>query len=198
MIVVCVRTRNEEHRIGKFCDAYKDADLILVADGGSEDSTVSIAESFSNVKILHYNKRVELKSGYWRNNDSDHANFLFRYAYELKPDWVIYDDCDIRPNYLLREHYRTILRETDRDVVLAVRVYLWGTDEYFPKLSSPLDEPKGQGSLWAWRGSIDLWTIDVPPAYDFRLGKDKIKDFRLDTNCLELQYPFCLGMILTG
>jgi glycosyltransferase involved in cell wall biosynthesis len=192
MIIVCVRTRDEEHRIAQFCEAYKDADKILVADGGSIDNTVSIAKSYSNVELLHYNKRVELKNGYWRNNDSDHANFLFKKAYKYKPDWIIFDDCDIRPNYLLREHYRSILRKTDKDVVLAVRVYLWGTDEYYPKLSSPLGEEKGQGSLWAWRGNVDLWTVDAFPHFSIRVGEKHIKEFRTDTKCLELQYPFCL------
>ena len=192
MIVVCVRTRDEEHRIGQFCEAYKDADIILVADGGSEDNTVSIAKSFSNVKMLYYDKRVQLKGGYWRNNDSDHSNFLFKYAYRYNPDWIIYDDCDIRPNKKLRENYRTILDQFNGDVVLAVRVYLWGTEQYFPLLSSPLGEEKGQGSLWAWRGNLDLWTVDAFPHFTFRVGDDPVKEFREDTECLELVYPFCL------
>ena len=191
-IVVVVRTRDEEHRIGQFCEAYKDADKILVADGGSEDNTVSIAKSYPNVEVRHYNKRVRLDKGYWRNNDSDHANFLFNWAYSLEPDWVIYDDCDIRPNYLLREQYRSILEGTDKDVVLAVRIYLWGNKQYFPLLSSPLGEVGGQGSLWAWRGDLDLWTVDVPPAYTFIVGNMDIKEFRTDTKCLELHYPLCL------
>jgi glycosyltransferase involved in cell wall biosynthesis len=192
LIIVTVRTRDEEHRIGQFCEAYKDADKVLVADGGSKDSTVSIANSFPNVKVLHYKKRVKLKKGLWRNNDSDHANFLFEYAYRYNPDWVIFDDCDIRPNYLLREQYRTILEQFDGDTVLAVRVYLWGTKQYFPALSSPLGEEKGQGSLWAWRGNLDLWTVNVPPAFTFRAGDKDITEFRTDTKCLELQFPFCL------
>jgi len=191
-IVVCVRTRDEAHRIGQFCYSYKDADKILVADGGSKDETVSIAKQFGNVDVRSYTKRVQLDHGLWRNNDSDHANFLFRWAYAYKPDWVIFDDCDIRPNYLLREQYRDILKSTDAEVVLAVRVYLWGNCEYFPQLSSPLGEKKGQGSLWAWRGDLDLWTVDVPPAFTFRVGKKDIKEFREDTKCLELLFPYCL------
>jgi hypothetical protein len=111
MIIVCVRTRDEAHRIGQFCEAYKDADKILVADGGSLDDTVSIANTFSNVKVLHYKKRVQLKHGLWRNNDSDHANFLFKHAYRYNPSWIIFDDCDIRPNHLLKKNYRTICGE---------------------------------------------------------------------------------------
>jgi hypothetical protein len=192
MIIVTVRTRDEAHRIGQFCEAYKDADKILVADGGSKDDTVAIANTFPNVKVLHFKERVQLKKRLWRNNDSDHANFLFEYAYKYNPDWVIFDDCDIRPNKLLRESYRSILSQTDAEVVMAVRVYLWGTKEYFPALSSPLGEPDGQGSLWAWRGNLDLWTVDVPPAFTFRTGNKDITEFRTDTNCLELLFPFCL------
>jgi glycosyltransferase involved in cell wall biosynthesis len=192
VIIVTVRTRDEEHRIGQFCEAYKDADKILVADGGSVDDTIEIAKSYPNVELRHYKKRVKLRGGHWRNNDSDHSNFLFEWAYSFEPDWIIFDDCDIRPNRLLRENYRTILNQFNGEVVLAVRVYLWGTKQYFPLLSSPLGEEKGQGSLWAWRGNLDLWTVDAFPHFTFRLGDDPIKEFRTDTECLELVYPFCL------
>jgi glycosyltransferase involved in cell wall biosynthesis len=192
-IVVCVRARDEEHRIGQFCESYKDADLILVADGGSVDNTINIAESYLNTLVIRFRGRTHLKKGHWRNNDSDHANFLFKYAYEkLNPDWIIFDDCDIRPNYLLRRYYRSILEQTDKDVVLAVRVYLWGTEQYFPQLSSPLGEEFGQGSLWAWRGNLDLWTVDVPPAFTFRIGNKDVKDFREDAKTEEILFPFCL------
>jgi glycosyltransferase involved in cell wall biosynthesis len=192
LIIVTVRTLNESHRIGEFCNSHKDADKILVADGGSSDDTVSIANTFPNVKVLHYKKRVQLEKGLWRNPDGPHANFLFKHAYRYNPDWVIFDDCDIRPNKLLRENYRTILEQTDAETVMAVRVYLWGTKEYFPALSSPLGEELGQGSLWAWRGDLDLWTVNVPPAFTFRTGDLDITEFRTDTKCLELQFPFCL------
>lgn len=192
MIIVCVRTLNEAHRIGQFCTSYKDADKILVADGCSTDDTVSIAKSFPNVELHHYTKRVELKHGYWRNPDSDHTNFLIGLAKGYNPEWIIFDDCDIRPNFLLRDAYRKILEETDKDIVMAVRVYLWGRDEYFPALSSPLGEAQGQPSLWAWRGNLDLWTVDAFPHFTFRIGNKKIEDFRKDTNCLQLFYPYCL------
>ena len=192
MIIVTVRTLNEEHRIGQFCQAYKDADKILVADGGSQDNTMSIAKSFSNVEIRNYDKRVYLNKGYWRNNDSDHANFLFEWAYSYKPNWVIFDDVDCRPNHLLKQDYIRILENTENDVVLAVRVYLLGEYQYFPKLSSPLGEKYGQGSLWAWRGSVDLWMIDQFPHFFIRIGGTKINELRTDAKCLELIFPYCL------
>ena len=191
-IIVVVRTRDEAHRIGKFCEAYKDANKIIVADGGSVDNTVQIAKSYSNVELHHYTKRVKLQRGYWRNNDSDHANFLFGLAYSLSPDWVIFDDCDIRPNYLLKQDYIKILKETDKDVVMAVRVYLWEKDQYFPMLSSPLGERLGQPSLWAWRGNLDLWTVDAFPHFSLRIGGKKVEDFRKSVKTLELFYPYCL------
>lgn len=191
-IIVCVRTLNEEHRIGQFCTAYKNANKILVADGGSIDRTVEIAKSFSNVELYHYTKKVELKGGHWRNPDSDHINFLFGLAYSMKPDWIIFDDCDIRPNYLLEQDYKDILATTDKDVVMAVRVYLWEGNQYFPAMSSPLGEEKGQPSLWAWRGNIDLWTVDAFPHFTLRIGNKKINDLRKDSKCLELFYPYCL------
>lgn len=192
MIIVCVRTLNEANRIDKFCEAYKDVDKILVADGGSTDNTIKIAKSFPNVEIHHYTKRVELKKGYWRNPDSDHANFLFSLAYSMKPDFIIFDDADIRMNYLLRQDYRNILASTDKDIIMAVRVYLWEGNQYFPKLSSPLGEPNGQPSLWAWRGNLDLWTVDAFPHFTLRIGNKKIGDLQKDAKCLGLVYPYCL------
>lgn len=192
MITVIVRTLNEEHRIGQFCTSYATADKILVADGGSTDKTVEIAKTFPNVEVKNFNKRVNLKAGYWRNPDPEHTDFLIAWAKEYNPDWIISDDCDIRPNHLLKSEYIKILNETSCDVVLAVRVYLWGLEEYFPALSSPMGEPLGQGSLWAWRGHLDLWTVDHFPHFSFRLGDKKITDFKKDMNTLELLFPYCL------
>ena len=53
-IVVIVRTRDEKLRIGKFCESYEDADLIIVGDGGSLDNTKEIAEGFDNTLVLDF------------------------------------------------------------------------------------------------------------------------------------------------
>lgn len=189
-IVVTVRTRDEERRIAQFCEAYKDVDAILVADGGSEDNTKEIAASFPNVQIRDFTERTKMQGGHWRNNDSAHANFLFEWAYSLEPDWIIYDDCDCRPNYLLRENYKYVLDTTTSDFVLVVRLYLWGLEEHFPNLSYIKDA--WQPSLWAWRGNADLWTINVPPAYNFRIGDMEVKDLHTDAKAEDLFPPYCL------
>lgn len=192
-IVVCVRTRDEEHRIAQFCEAYKKADLILVADGGSVDRTKEIAEKFPNVIIRDFMGRTMLWNGYWRNNDSDHANFLFRWAEEYDPYWIIYDDCDCRPNFLLKEYYRDLLFDTVEDVVMVTRFYLWGLDKHFPHMAKPEEKhQKFEPSLWAWKGRFKMETVDVPPAYTFRFNGEDIHDFHFDARTFDLMPPFAL------
>jgi len=194
-IYVTVRVRNEQNRIESFCNAYKNADKILVADGGSEDNTIELAKSFPNVEVRHFTGRTQLEKGYWRNNDSDHANFLFEWAREENPDWILYDDCDCRPNRLLRENYRTLLEKCAQNYVMAVRLYVWGkSGEHFPHMAKP-----GEGnvywepSLYGWRGNLDFRTVDVPPAYTFRVGDHDIKSIQDEEGgALVLLPPYCL------
>jgi hypothetical protein len=190
-VVVTVRTRDEEHRIGQFCEAYQGiADTILVADGGSEDRTLEIAATFPNVQIRHYTKRTKMWGDYWRNNDSDHINFLTHWATELEPDWIIHDDCDCRPNYLLKEKCLSILEETEANAVMAVRLFVWGKDQHFPLMARPAGD--WEASLYAWRPEIELFTVDRPPAYTLRLGDEKVRDLHLSTSVQDLRPPLCL------
>lgn len=196
-IIAIVRTRDEERNIGRFCEAYQDiADKILVADGGSEDKTIEIASSFPNVEIRNYTKRTQMKGGHWRNNDSDHINYLIAWAMEkeYEANWIILDDCDCVPNYLLRQDCRSILAETESNVVMAVRMYLWGTKEHFSNMSKPGKEhEKYEGALWAWRPKIELFTVDRPPAYTLTLGSHPVnKGLNKATGVEVVMPPYCL------
>ena len=58
-VVVIVRTLNEENNIARFITAYQNiADEIIVADGGSDDSTRDVARTFHNAHV--YSFRVGL------------------------------------------------------------------------------------------------------------------------------------------
>jgi len=192
-IYVTVRVRNEKDRIGSFCEAYSKADKILVADGGSEDNTIEIAKSFPNVEVRNFTGRTQLKNGYWRNNDSDHANFLFDWAREESPDWILYDDCDCRPNHLLKQDYRKLLEETDKDYVMAVRLYAsWEKNKHFPHMAKPgVGHTKWETSLYGWRGRLDFHIVDIPPAYSFRDGDHHLVDLHQES-ILEIFPPHCL------
>ena len=161
-----------------------------MADGGSIDNTIEIAQSFPNVEIRHFTEKVQLDNGYWRNPDSSHANFLFEWAYSLNPDWIIYDDCDCRPNYLLKQDYRNILSVANYDFVMAVRIYLYENNQHFPLMAQPAG--KWEASLWAWRGNIDFWTVDAFPHYTFRIGDKNIADLNIDAKTMNLYPPYCL------
>ena len=185
-IVVIVRTRDEAHRIAQFCKSYEDADLIIVGDGGSIDNTKEIAEGFPNTLVVDFPGRTKMLAGHWRNNDSDHVNWLIERANEQEPDWIFWDDCDCRPNYLAKQDYRKIVEETDKDFLMITRLYLWGLGMHFPDMA-------GAGaSLWAWRTTQDFWTVDVPPAFTFRVGDVPVGNLEKQFSVKILEYPYCL------
>jgi len=164
-----------------------------VADGGSEDNTIEIAKSFPNVEVRNFTGRTQLQAGYWRNNDSDHANFLFEWAREENPDWILYDDCDCRPNSLLKQDYRKLLEETDKRFVMAVRLYAsWKKGKHFPHMAKPgVGNMFWETSLYGWRGHLDFKTVDIPPAYSFKVGNHDIVDLHQES-ILEIFPPHCL------
>lgn len=143
-IVATVRTLNEARNIPHFCAAYDWADMVLVADGGSDDDTVSIAEHFPNVYIKEFTERIELEDGGWMNPEPAHINFLIEWAIDAGAQWIIFDDADCRPNPALKRDARGLMERTWEPAVYLHRLYLWGEDEYFPKYNVST-------ALWAWR-----------------------------------------------
>ena len=169
-IVTIVRTKNEERNIGKFCDAYQFCDSILVADGGSTDKTIEIAKSYPKVQVREFSERVQLANGHWRNPDYKHIQFLIDWAkYEEKADWIIFDDCDMRPNFLLRKYARQLLENclSSSRFFLVTALYVWDRLYYFPNHSKPYDRINWVPSLWAFRTDFDLFTLDRFPHFEF-------------------------------
>lgn len=152
-VVTLLRTLNEEKIIARHCQNQQWCDAILLADGGSTDDTLKIARRFDNVKIRHFGERLPLPDGTFMNPEPDHLNFLLDWADEVKADWVIIADADTWPNLLLQREGRGFMAAADKvgqEGILAYQIYLWGEDEYFPKINEA-----GQAQ-WAWRANLGL------------------------------------------
>lgn len=147
-IVVAVRTMNEAHNVERFVRGYDFADLIVVSDGGSTDDTVSMLEKYPKVEVHHFDQ-IQEKGGYRFNPDNPHINFVLNKAKEHNPDWLIYDDFDDVPNYLLRNDARKIFEECQQVQINAFRLYMWNSDQFFPDMNKNFDP--AYRSLWAWK-----------------------------------------------
>jgi len=192
-IVTIVRTLNEERNIGKYCWAFQNiSDMILVADGGSTDNTVSIAKEIPKVKVRTFDKRVELQNGYWRNPDWEHINFLIEWAEDEGAEWIIFEDADDIPNYLLKASGWRLFEEAKTDIMLVTDIFLWGKDKHLIGLSQPGTPGVWQPSLWAWRANQQIRTFGDPPHFMF-CYKDKFGE-AIDFDKLPHEHimpPYC-------
>jgi len=180
-VVMIARSKNEALNIGRFCNAYRDCvDMILLADGGSEDNTVDIAKGFKNVQVRHFKERMEFPGGVWRNPHGKHMNFLIDWALEEDPDWIIFDDIDCIPTEALRLNLREIMANADHPSIWLYRLYVWGKDQYFPKLNEP-----GK-SIYAWKPELGIVAQNEPPLACVLLNVPS------DTKGVILEPPFCI------
>lgn len=170
-IIATVRTLNAERFIDEFCQSYTWADELIIADGGSEDNTLSLASKYSNVYIIEFNERV-YKDGVWRNPHGKHINLLIDTAEQRGADWIIFDDADCIPNYEIKNEYIDIFADAEADgceFILANRVYIYGRDQYFEKLTCPdnLSEVEYDSefipSLWAWKAGLGFRASEDDP-----------------------------------
>lgn len=180
-IVVAVRCYNEAKNIERFLKGYDFADAIVVSDGGSTDGSQDMLRGRPKVQLLSFEER-EARNGEIWNPDAPHMNFVLNAAKRLNPDWLIFDDMDDVPNYLLREQARAILESSPRPQVHAFRLYLWGEKQHFPYMSREFNP--AYRSLWAWKpGEVD---IHADTAIRHGTLKGLLSDpFGIDT-------PFCL------
>lgn len=186
-IIACCRAYNEEHRVAKFCEAFQFADKILIADGGSTDNTVAIAESMPKTLVRNFPLKVEVGGGIWRNPDGPHLQFLYDWALEEGADWTICQDCDQRPNKYLKQDARDIFSKMgDKDFLMVTQIYLYGNDQYFPNLSSGW-----QQGLWAWRSNINLKVIDKMPHFEFSFNGQTSFDVPSLNRHIAIEPPYC-------
>jgi len=179
-IIAATRTRNEEHNIGRFCEAYQNiADQIFIADGGSVDNTIEIALSYPNVVVRKFEEQIKGKDGSFFNPEGRHINFLLDWAAGAGPDWIIFDDTDCVPNYLLREEAREILKTSPAAIIHMKRVYFWGFDQIFQEMHE-----KGFG-LWAWRAEEPIRAVQLDKPNVMEIGT-------YDTPVYDLDFPYCL------
>jgi len=183
-IFVINRVRNEERNIERFCMSYQWADRILIADGGSEDKTIEIARSIPKVTVKNFGLRVQMENGLWRNPQAEHINFMIRWAEREGADWIIFDDCDCFPNYLLKQNARSIIEDTDKKFIKVTRLYLWGEDQHLIKMAQPARPGEWYPSLWAWRaGELRAQNTDMAFMLRPKINLDEVQ---------ELLPPYCL------
>jgi len=191
-IIATARSRNEEKHVRQYCEAYSEfADIILIADGGSEDDTVKIALEYPKVMVRDYPVQVQLRDGSFRNPDGDHIQFLVDWAIEIGGDWIVHQDMDQRPNKYLKQDAHEIMEQMDEDFLQATQIFLWGKDQFFPDLSN--QRGFWMPGLWAWRLSINLKIIDAMPHYMFSFdGTNPIDINKIDQKRVRnLLPPYC-------
>lgn len=182
-IVTTVRTLNEQENISAFYSCYAAwVDKILVADGGSTDDTVRRAKTYKKIAVRNFTEKVT-KNGVWRNPQGKHINFLLDWAFEEEQaDWVIFDDCDCFPNYLLQSMGRHLFETAELNgytAIYAHRLYIY-MDKYFPGMNAP-----GQ-SIWAWSKNSGIRASLRDPIYY------ELLNMPAEEQGLKLEHPYVL------
>lgn len=158
MIVATCRTLNEERNIERFCTYYSEiADVVLIADGGSEDDTVALAEAFPKVVVREFKKTVE-RNGVIRNPHGLHMNYLWSAAIsDFNAEWVIFDDCDSIPNYNMRQDLPAVFANPQFNTVMVRRLYLYKDEGYYHDMSF------AGYARWAWRWNVGIYADVTDP-----------------------------------
>lgn len=199
-VITIARTRNEEANIERFCEEYgKISDVVLIADGGSVDKTIVLAEKFGNVFVRPFHARVVGEGGLWRNPHGEHLNFLMHWAEEEGADWIIHDDVDSVPNKTLKARSRGIMetcsRYYDQYALFVPRAYLYADDQWFPDLMTGTSRWATHVSLKARYYEIDPWKHECVPIpdrlhFNFALPAALLHDFAPDEETIQRKLKF--------
>jgi glycosyltransferase involved in cell wall biosynthesis len=113
-ITPLILSYNEEVNIGRTLDSMKWASQIIVIDSYSTDETLSILETYSNVKVIK--RKFDNHTNQW--------NFGLE---EVKTEWVFSADSDYVITSKLLEEIETIDDETKVDgYYIPFRYCVWG------------------------------------------------------------------------
>lgn len=134
-IVVATRTLNEQDNIERFCNAYWNVDVIIIADGGSTDNTLELSSRFSNVEIHRFPRVQNLSNGMPFNPEGAHTDFALGIAKQHNPDWILWEDVDVVPNLFLQSNLRFLLKYHPYPAIFAKRTYMWYDGRYFPQMT---------------------------------------------------------------
>ncbi len=134
-VVVLCCTLNEERNIERYCEVYsRFADTVVICDGGSIDKTVTLAEGFDKVQVVHFEQQFSFEGIPWNHKGKQH-NFAYAAVMGHDPDWIITDECDSIPTVSLQREIRSLMKATSIPVIGAMRMYVLGQDKFFAKMS---------------------------------------------------------------
>lgn len=142
MISVIVITKNEEKRIEVCLKSIQWADEIIVADSGSSDQTLKIAQKYTE-------KSFSCEG----NNFTDWRNEAMK---KVKGDWVLYVDADERVLEPLKNEILQLVQSTEYSAyALSRRNIIFGQEEkygpFYPdwviRLFKKSDFEKWQGEI---------------------------------------------------
>lgn len=98
MITIIVITKNEEERIKTCLESVKWADQLIIADNGSTDKTLEIAEKYTN-EIIKF-------------TGQDFATLRNKAIEKAKGEWVLYIDADERVLSPLKDKILGVVTDT--------------------------------------------------------------------------------------
>lgn len=156
MLSIIVITKNEEERIKACLESIKWADEIIVADTGSTDQTLEIAQKYTNKVFSCQGNNFTS----WRNEAAEKAS----------GDWLLYVDADERVLTPLKEEILKIIATTSCSAfAISRRNIIFGQEEkYGPFWPDWVIRLIKKDDFAGWMGDVHEY-----PKYKGQLGYTK-------------------------